>query len=258
MPKQANGAASEPREQTERVVIPPVHEAVNLAALRVKVDLTPTSSHSQAMAAVETVCQAIDRQEASIEHLRLILGRVLIVIEGHKLYEPQFASFEQFSRKIEADHRLSRPTIQNAMLVARRLPNVTAAQVESIPMTSLTLVARAAKDATPEVVEELLTEAEGKPAGKFAEALRERGILAPRPAQPTVPDGMVDVRFRVSQAIAEQWKKIVGSRNPDEVFSQAVAMLAMTHAGGARQGTSGDSPVAGSPTGAQRTARKVA
>lgn len=204
----------------------PLHETITGQAFNIRVNLSSTSTHAQAMSAVDTICTSLQRQEASVEHLRVILGRALVIVSEYKLHEPQYASFEQYSRYVEEHYRLSRATIQNAMLVARRLPNVTAAQAEAIPMTALTLVARAAKDATPEHVEELLERAQEVPFLQFQQELKDTGEL-PTPARgPQLPDGMVRLVFEVPVEVADHWKWLCGDRPQSEVFTDAVRLLA--------------------------------
>jgi hypothetical protein len=214
-----------------------VKDTFKQAAWQVRVDLSSSSTPSQAYDAVDSVCTALQRQEASAEYLRLLLGRVLVVIQDNRLYEPANASFEQYSRSVEAKYHVSRATIQNAILVARRLPNLSAHEAESIPMTSLTLAARAAKDATPAQIHTILHDASKMQVEDFRESLERHGLIGV--SRPEAVEGSVDTKDKVkvvlwiSKDVAALWEKAVGEREASEVFESAIRMLTM-HSGAAK------------------------
>lgn len=232
-----------PPPSTSTVDAPPplvaVHETIRTTAIHFKIDLTAKSTHTQAMDAVGEVCNALHTQEQSAEYLRVCLGRVMACVNDNKLYEPTYASFEQFSRWVEDTHKLSRQTLQNAMLVARRLPTLDRASAESVPMTALTLVARAAKDATPAEIKQLLSEAADKPLMEFRQSLEDQGFIPVRTATPIDGDGKVAVTFRLSPLAAEQWKAMCAGRDQSEVFEQTIIAYAITHTEGVKRATPG-------------------
>jgi len=178
---------------------------------------------SDAMKVVDDICTRLQKAETSVEHTRLLLGRLLADVQDRELYRPDHASFEQFTLALAEKHRLSRPTLRNALMVARRLPELSVKEAESIPGTSLTLIARAAATAEPRQIKKLNAEAQGKTILEFRDGVMSRGLVG-RPGRPhesarkTVTVKIPDV----SRAIAGKWGILLGSRKPAALFAELV------------------------------------
>lgn len=198
-----------------------VKESVALKAVNLTVALTAGSTHATAMRVIDSVCGALHSQEVSIEHTRRVLGKTLAVIQDAKLFEPEFSSFEQFSQHLTVKHRISRATLRDTLFIARRLPDLTDAHVESIPMVSLSLVARAAKDAKPHDVKMLLKDAERMPVNEFRTSVATRGLISS--VESSIDS--VTIKFNVSKAVGNKWFKLVGERDATTVFIDAVEAL---------------------------------
>lgn len=207
--------------ETQGKLFDAVTETVAAPALKLSVALSATSTHQQAMKAIDSLCGALHTQEVSIEHTRRVLGKTLAVVQDHRLYEPEFSSFEQFSVSIATRHRVSRATLRDSLFIARRLPDLTTEQAEAISMVNLSLVARAAKDAKPGDVKMLLRDAARMPITEFRTSLQGRGLIASNEADIDT----VRVSFILSKATYERWMKLVGERDATTVFIDAVNLL---------------------------------
>jgi hypothetical protein len=203
------------KEAIKMQTAPIISETMSIPSLKVRVSLSETSTNVEAMAAAADVCAALSQQDSSVEQLRFILGRVLSEIKDKRLFEPEHASFEQFTKVLALKHRLSRSTIQDSLMIARRLPDVRLEQVEDIPITNLTLVARAAKNKQPRQINKLLRDAR-RPIAEFRENLERQGLIHRKPVNSET--GVV-IRISVKPAVAKEWNAIVGDRDPGVVLA---------------------------------------
>lgn len=210
---------------TRHQAVEVVNDHIRLAAVDFTVSLGKGATHSQAMKAIDTVCSHLHRSEVSTEKLRMLLGRLAVVVSDNRLYEPEYTSFEQYTQAMIAKHHLSRATFRDAMMIARRLPNLTQAQAESVPMTSLTLVARAAKDAKPAQVDKLLKDAATLPPADLRNKVAAMGLIGGGPDSASSSPTMI-IRFTVTREVGEQWSKLVADRDANQVFADAVLLLA--------------------------------
>ena len=189
-----------------------------LLDVSLKEGITP----ADAMKLVDDVCDRLYKAETSVEHTRWLLGRLLADVQDRRLYAPAHYSFEQFTLALAEKHRLSRPTLRNALMVARRLPELSVKEAESIPGTSLTLIARAAITADSRQIKKLIAEAQGKTILEFRDGVMNRGLVG-RPGRPQESARkMVTVKIQVSRSLAGKWSVLVGERSPAAVFGELV------------------------------------
>ncbi len=204
-----------------------INEVITLHGFNVKLNITPGSTTAEAKRAIDTIGAALNTAEGSAERLRHAMGRLLNHVNTHELYKPEFDTFEAFTEEVVRRHRLSRATLRDAMMTAARLPKLTPEQAEKIPMTNLTLVARAAKVATPAKIRTMLKEAETMSRADLKEDLERRGLIVRRnPAAST--EGKVAIRVLVTKRTAAQWEKFVNGRDAAEVFADIVASVIPT------------------------------
>jgi hypothetical protein len=179
-----------------------IEDKCQLPAFAVKIAIYDHSTPQETSRAIDAVCAAMSRQEASAERLRVLLGRLLVHVQDQRLFEPEYSSFELFTQSVTERHRMSRATLREALMIARRLPGITPEQAEDIPMTSLALVARAAKNADPRAVSGMLRHA----ANHSVAEVREHTMgLVPQKKQ-----GGVIIRLMVTAAVAKRWKALAG------------------------------------------------
>ncbi len=162
------------------------------------------------MKAVETICTALDHHEASATHLRMLLGRVVAEVKARRLYEPEYAGFDQFVQAMTAKYHLSRMTIYKAQMIANNLPQLQPKDVEAIPLTNLELVAGAAKDAKPGLIRQMLKAAAKSNLVDFREQAEKKGWVVKR-GRPEggsgAEEGMVAVRIHMSVKLAALLKE---------------------------------------------------
>lgn len=203
-----------------------ISDIINVSAVKVKVLLSDKSTPIQAMSAVDGVCAALQRSEQSVERLRVLLGRVMAEVQDRKLFEPAYESFEQFTQAVAEKHRLSRTTIRESLLIARRLPGLTPEQAENIPLTNLTLAARMAKDQKPRAIGGILKNAANMNVLEFRqkamETLHVDGNGAKGDKDTHTRAKTVLLRLRVSEKVAKLWAGVVGTQDAGEVFAGMV------------------------------------
>ena len=199
-----------------------INETISLNGFNVKVNITQKSTVAEATRAIDTVGAALSTAEGSAERLRFAMGRLLNHVRDYDLYKEQFETFEAFTEEVGKKHRLSRATLRDSMMIAERLPDLTSEQAEKIPMTNLTLVARAAKTATPAKVRSILKNAETMTRADLKEKLEKQDLIIRRGAPP-VSESKATIRLIVSKHVAEQWERIRGDRDAGEVFAEIVA-----------------------------------
>jgi hypothetical protein len=154
---------------------------LKLPMLSVSVSLTPDTTSTQAMHAVDAVCTALARQAQSIGYLRVLLGRLLAEVQDRELYKPEFATFEAYKESLDVKYRLSRTVLNNALMIVRQLPDMQPEDAADKPVVSLMLVARAAANgAETKVVKKLLKEAGERTIEEFREKVEEQGLVGKR------------------------------------------------------------------------------
>lgn len=202
-----------------------ISEVIALHGFNVKFNITTESTAEEATRAIDTVCAALNVADGSAERLRLAMGRLLAHVQDSKLYQGEFESFEAFTEAIMERHRISRGTLRDSLMVARRLPKLTGEQAEKIPMTSLTLVARAAKAATPAKMKTILRQAETMSPANLRQKLDNSGLISRRVV--ASQDGKVTLKVSVSKKTANQWERLIGDRDPSEVFAEIVRLASV-------------------------------
>jgi hypothetical protein len=199
-----------------------VSDSITLPILKLRVSIQTDATPEQAREAIDAVCGALSRQESSVEHLRILLGRMMAEVKDRRLYRPEFATFEAFTQDLMARYRLSRSTVRDAIMIVRRLPTLEPEAAEGIPLTNITLAARAAKGMEPRDVKWLLKSAARMNVIEFRAKVEGDGLL-PHVGRPAGKSGMVTLRLRVSKALAARWAALVEGRDAGKVLSGLMA-----------------------------------
>lgn len=190
--------------------------ALNMPVLNIAIN--PDATPDQAMSAVDTVCDALSKWEASTERLRVLLGRLMAEVKDKKLYKPQFSTFEEFTQEIVKKHRLSRSTVRDSIMIVRRLPGLEPEDAEKMPLTNLTLAARAAKNMEPKAVTGLLRSA----ARLSIVAFRDK-VADLLPSKKVRPFGKISIRIVVGKGIAARWEMLTRDSDPAKIFAALVS-----------------------------------
>ncbi len=196
-----------------------INEVIALHGFNIKVSINEDSTATEAHRAIDTICAALNVSEGSSERLRHALGKVLAHVKDHDLYKDDFADFEAFKEYVGNKHRLSRATLQDSLMVATQLPKLTGEQAEKIPITNLTLVARAAKNASLAKVKSMLKKAETLTRPEMLKVVEP--LIRHRDPQAT---DKVTLKIIVSKKIAVQWTKLVADQEPGDVLAELVAL----------------------------------
>lgn len=192
-----------------------VTDSINVPALSLSVSVLPDATTEHAVDAVDAVCGALLRQEASVEHLRILLGRLMVEIKVRRLFRPAFRTFEAFTTDVLSRNRISRTTLRDSITIVRRLPMLEPEAAEAIPITNITLAARAAKGMQAPVVRQMLRSAAKMNVIEFRAKLESDGAIPKRGAvgRPVGRPGIVTLKIRVSRAMAARWDEFVGGRD---------------------------------------------
>ncbi len=200
-------------------------DAVTAPSLKLTVSLSPDATPQQALSAVDAVCAALQKQEVSVEHLRVLLGRLLAEIQDRQLYSPTYDTFEAFILSLSTRFRIKRSSAYESLMIVRRLPNLTPEDSQNVPLTNLSLVARAARTAQPRTVTALLKEAKRLPVMEFREQMESRGLVGKR-GRPTVKSSTVTLRIKVPRSLAAKWVAYVGEENPGSALAALMKEVA--------------------------------
>lgn len=194
-----------------------INEQITTAKTSLKVTLTDKATPEQAMKAVDSICGALRTAESSVERFRCLLGKVLVEIQDKGLFKPAFDSFEKWTQSIAEKHKLSRATIRESIMVARRLPNLTPEQAETIPMTSLALAARAVKpgETDEKAISNVLRMAATSPIAEFRNSLTTQGLLKARETEA----GFTTLRVKVADRVAALFNKLSADQDPSQFLS---------------------------------------
>jgi hypothetical protein len=196
-----------------------VSDTMAIPACKVSVSVDSAATPEQIVGAVDAVCSALQRQESSVERLRVLLGRMMVEIKDRRMYWPAYRTFGAFERSVIERHRMSRTVIRDAIMVARRLPMLKPEAAEGIPITNITLAARAAKGMEAADVRGLLKSAARMNVVEFKAAVHEQGLVGKRGRRP----GVVMVRIAVSRSLAARWTALVGDKSPAKVLAELMA-----------------------------------
>lgn len=196
-----------------------VTNKLQFPASKVSVTLSDNASPKEVDEAFERVCTSLVRHETSAGVLRFLLGKMLQHVQDKNLYKPTYPSFEKFTAAISEKYRLSRASLRDSMMVVAALPTLTSEQAAEIPGGNLTTIAKAVKNAPPEAIPELLTEASRKGLDEFRAAVTERGYLNP-PATDGAKPPVVAIRITVPQELMVAWEKFLAGRDPKVVFEE--------------------------------------
>lgn len=199
-----------------------ITDTVNAPALKVHISLGPKANSLQAMEAIDAICVALSRQEASAQHLRILLGRTLAAIQEKRLYEPDHATFEEFTLAVAEKHRLSRTTVRESLMIAKNLPMLDMRQAEEMPMLNIALAARAAKKASPREMPGIIKAATRTTVIEFRQKMEERGLIAHRGRPEGEKSDTVTLHIKVKPAVADRWREIVANEDPGAVLADMI------------------------------------
>lgn len=210
----------------------PINGQLTIPAVKLSVSINSETATNKALKAVDLVCSALAKQEASAEYLRVLVGRMLVEVRDRNLYEDSHPSFEAYTLELADRHRLSRSTLRDSMMIVERLPMLKPETAEKISMTNLTLAARVSKGMTPREIAGLLRSAASSNILEFREKIEEAGLAPPRKLPGTARSAFrkVTIRIEVSRSVADQWQALVGDQNPAKVFRSLLLEVAQSKA----------------------------
>lgn len=197
-----------------------IADEVKLPSFNMRITFNTEASPEQAMKTVGTVCEALARQDMSMQHLRLLLGRVLVQIQERQLFKPDYTSFNKFLQEAEKKTKTSRSILWECMSIAA-IPKIEPEEVEKMPYTNLRELARASKVVEePSLLTEIRRDAKKLSVVAYRKKLETAGLLAKRGR----PDGRrrrgpVTLRITVPAAVARLWYEL---EQPVEAFAEWV------------------------------------
>lgn len=194
-----------------------ITDVVHLPTFNMRVTFNTEATPAQAIQTIEGLCTALSRQEASMQHLRILLGRVLVQIQDKELYRPEYSSFEQFLQAAVKKVKLAKSDLWVCMSIAE-IPRIEPAEAEKMPYTNLGLLARAAKHAEPQVLAEIRKDAAKLKIVEYRHKLESKGLL-PRRGRPDGRKrrGPITIHVTLPSPVARLWREL---DEPVEAFSE--------------------------------------
>ncbi len=188
-----------------------------LPPLKVSVSIGSGTSSEQAMAAVDSICEAMVRQTRSITYLRLTFGRFVKEIHRRKLYKPEFRSFEAYLASLDRKYGMKRTTVTEILTSINTFPKLEPEEAEDIPLQSLKLISQVVRnhELPPRQASALLADARKKTFSDLRDGIEERGLVGPsagRPAGGNRTTGSVALRVVVSARAANRFRAISEER----------------------------------------------
>lgn len=200
-------------------------DSITLPQLKLKISVQPDATTEKAIEAIDIVCGALARQESSVVSLRQMLGKLLVETKARKLFKPTYRTFEEFKQEVCRRNQISRATVQDAMAIAEELPMLAAEQAAVIPLTNITLAARAARGMEPPAVRLLLKSAEKMSVLQFREKVESEGLVEKRGAvgRPAGKSTTTLLRIRVTKAVAARWEAFVGGKDAGRMLASLLS-----------------------------------
>lgn len=179
--------------------------------------VTETIVEKESLSAADAACASFAQAQETVESAGVEMGRTLHEVQDKELYKPEYHSFEAFTQAMMEKHRIGRTLLRNWMMIVETMPELEPSEAAKIPPTSLVLVARAARTATPRRIVTMLRDASTLSVGAF------KAKLAPQlvSSKPAVPTGVV-IRLVVPKTVAQRWQTLIDGNDPVQVFSKLV------------------------------------
>lgn len=152
---------------------PPVK--IPAEVMKMSVSMSEKTDPEMAQQYVGMVCAAYSKRDDDLSKLRYLLGRMVLAIREHKLYQPNYRLFGDYIAYLETEHRVKGTTIYNAVNFVELLPEVSLELAGGISIRNQNIAAKAARKATPAQLKEIVRHAE-LPESEYREALAEKGI----------------------------------------------------------------------------------
>lgn len=162
------------------VVLTGPPEKIQTAITKWAVSMSEKTNPEAALAYIDMVCKATKTKDLELGRLRNLLGRMVLSVRQHKLYQPRFEFFKDYVDSLEKEHGLKSTSIYNAMdFVDLLLPDQ--ASLEQAPAgisirTQATAVSAARKVETTAQRREILKFAT-LPEPLFRQKMEEKGYL---------------------------------------------------------------------------------
>ncbi len=202
----------------ELTIVTPISANITLPAVKVNVTMGAKTTSEEALAAVDTLCEAYNQANQGLCGMRVLIGRTIKEVRDRKLFQPQFANFEDYLAHIDQTHGLSRSVVQDAILGVTVFPKAKPEDVKDMKVVNFTRAARAAKHADPKQAAVIFKEAAKLSVNAFQQKMENDGFLQKRgrPDGGHKTSGPVQLRIMVSAAIAKRFRALAAAAGGDE------------------------------------------
>lgn len=183
-------------------------------------ELSDLATPGQVLSAVDRIGTALMRAQEAEQKLRYLMGKAMLYVQEKKLWKDRHTSFEAWQVDLADRLRLSPRTIKKCTMLARNLPERDPSTLAHIPMTSLELTARVARQLEPREIAGLLRTAEKASVIEFKQLVEERGLLGRAKRA-----GYVVLTLRVRPGVAKAVRAAIGEGDAGSWLTEAVQTL---------------------------------
>lgn len=183
-------------------------------------ELPDLATPAQVLSAVDRIGTALMKAQEAEQKLRYLMGKAMLYVQDQKLWKERHSSFEAWQLDLADRLRLSIRTIKKCSMLARNLPEQDASTLSHIPMTSLELTARVARQLEPRQISGLLRTAERASVIEFKQVVEERGLLGRSKRA-----GYVILTLRVRPGVAKAVRAAIGDSDAGSWLTEAVQTL---------------------------------